>query len=112
MNDKPTFAAVLLKCDMRGETEIRDAVVRGLETKKLCLREGGAPAHPDGACHEVTLVDAAYAFGAFDFIIIVRGGDVTKVERFITQCIRSAPKVAETQTLLGVSCVRADDGVR
>lgn len=102
-NLNPIFAAVLVRCDVRKETLIRDAVLRGLETQKLCLREGGAPGHPDGPCHEVKLVDAAYCFGAFDFVIIVRGGDATKVERFITHCVRSVEIVAETQTLLGVS---------
>lgn len=104
MKDKLTFATVLLKCEIRAEGTVRDAVVLGLETKMLCLREqGGASAHLKGPCHEVTLVDAAYCFGAFDFIVVVRGTDVTKVEKFITECIRFAPVVEDTQTVLGVS---------
>jgi hypothetical protein len=101
-----TFAVVLLKCNPRHENDIRDAIAAGRAAiatgkpgAKLCL----APERHACKSAYITIVDAAYCFGAFDFLLVVRSSEVRRIERFVVDCVRASTLVTDTQTILGVS---------
>lgn len=101
---KETVAVVFIKAEQRLEDEIRDAVAATQSRHSVCLSGIGDAKnpHPGGPCEDVTLVDAAYLFGHFDFAFIVRSNDVRSLERFIVECVRTGKAVTETQTILGI----------
>ncbi|MBV8543287.1 MAG: hypothetical protein JO093_01130 [Acidobacteria bacterium] len=99
-----TVAVIFIKAEQRLEDEIRDAIAATQAKGRACLSDIGDAdnPHPSGPCHEVTLLDAAYLFGHFDFVLIVRSTDVRALERFIVECVRTGTAVTETQTILGI----------
>ena len=101
---KETVAVIFIKAEQRLEDEIRDAIATTQSRQRACLSGIGdmENPHPGGPCQEVTLVDAAYLFGHFDFALVVRSKDVRALERFIVECIRTGKAVTETQTILGI----------
>ena len=101
---KETFAVIFIKAEQRGEDELRDAIALTQAHQRACLSGLGDKdhPHPDGPCHEVTLVNAAYLFGHFDFALVVRSLTVRTLERYIVECVRTGKGVTETQTVLGI----------
>lgn len=108
---KETLAVILIKAEQRGEDPIRDAIALTQAKGRVCLSGIGDEAnpHPDGPCHLVKLVDAAYLFGHFDFALVVRSTDVRSLERFIIECVRTGKEVTETQTVLGIGIPDAEN---
>jgi hypothetical protein len=101
---KETVAVVFIKAEQRLEDEIRDTIALTQAKHRVCLSGIGdvENPHPNGPCHAVSLMDAAYLFGHFDFALIVRSTDVRTLERFIVECVRTGKAVTETQTILGI----------
>jgi hypothetical protein len=97
------FAVILIK-GMHGEEKRIQEVLATLETAKdghVCLTHKDVEGHP---CASVRLVDVAYAFGSFDFLLVTRADDVSDIQEFVVDCLRGASDVvADTQTLLGIS---------
>ena len=107
--EQETVAVIFIKAEQRLEDHIRDAIAATQAAHYACLSGIGDAdhPHPNGPCHEVTLVDAAYLFGHFDFTLVVRSTDVRALERFIVECVRTGPAVTETQTILGIGIPEA-----
>jgi hypothetical protein len=102
---RDTFAVVLMKCRPGDESTIRTIVAtqRTAEEAHVCLRGADAPPHKN-ACQQVTVRDAAYCFGPFDFLFVVQSAHVHHIERFVVECIRGdASLIQDTQTILGIT---------
>jgi hypothetical protein len=131
MNDQDkgsVVATILIKCDRGQEKWLRDKVRNAHQGTDLCLLEAPTSAalgqaeestQADGetevsppsaqheadppACSKITLVDAAYCFGSFDFFLVIRAADAGLVEHFVVECLRSESRIRDTQTLVGIA---------
>ncbi len=96
-----------MKCKLGAENAIRQAInderKRPDRNRELhvCLR--GAAKH-DCARNQVVLVSAAYCFGPFDFLFVVRSREVHFIERFVVECIRGdGDRIEDTHTIIGLT---------
>jgi DNA-binding Lrp family transcriptional regulator len=106
---KKTVATILVKSG-RGYEEMLRARLAALGQPNACshgcrLRPQGPAAvgagHP---CGSVQLVEAAYCFGPFDFLLVLHGKDVGAIEDFVVHCLRAEREtVSDTQTIVGLS---------
>ena len=96
-----------MKCRPGDEDKIRQ-IVREERARdgqrhqfRVCLR--GNDQH---GCvrNKVAVISAAYCFGPFDFLFVVRSREVHHVERFVVECIRGDTKLIEdTHTIVGIT---------
>jgi hypothetical protein len=102
-----SFAVVLMKCKLGEENAIRQAINTERKTPDrhgefhVCLR--GAAKH-DCARDKVVLLSAAYCFGPFDFLFVVRSREVHFIERFVVECVRGGgDRIDDTHTIIGLT---------
>jgi hypothetical protein len=101
------FAVVLMKCRPGDENGIRQVVhderkSRGQRREfRLCLR---ADAQHECVRDKVNVISAAYCFGPFDFLFVVRSREVHFIERFVVECIRGdGSRIEDTHTIIGIT---------
>jgi len=106
---KKTVATVLVKSG-RGHEETLRTRLQALGQPNACshgcrLRpQGPAPGTNGHPCGAVQVVEAAYCFGPFDFLLVLHGKDVGAIEDFVVHCLRSERDiVSDTQTIVGLS---------
>jgi hypothetical protein len=121
------MAVVLVKCERGREKDVTQWLLELTRNKPCggpCYFSGGhtgvgthaAPAIADTAsptvdddvvraqyCRRVRVVEAAYSFGPFDFMLTVLAEDIGLIEEFVVSCLRaSVDVVLDTQTLVGI----------
>jgi Lrp/AsnC ligand binding domain len=100
---------ILVKCERGKEKWLRDEIraARGGATLLCLLDANGASATKHEAeppaCGEVEIIDAAYCFGPFDFLLVIRAADAGLIEHFVVECLRSDSRIKDTQTLVGIA---------
>ncbi|MDP9190695.1 MAG: Lrp/AsnC ligand binding domain-containing protein [Acidobacteriota bacterium] len=112
---KKTVATVLVKSG-RGYEEMLRTRLGALGQPNACshgcrLRpQGPIPGTAGHPCGTVEVVEAAYCFGPFDFLLVLHGTDVGAIEDFVVHCLRSERDiVADTQTIVGLSLLHRVD---
>jgi hypothetical protein len=100
------FAVVLMKCKPGDESAIRQIVHderkgRVRREFRLCLR---GDAQHECVREKVYVISAAYCFGPFDFLFVVRSREVHFIERFVVECIRGdGSRIEDTHTIIGIT---------